>query len=60
MNIHIQEVGIGVTMRSIVLENKEHRIGQRKELNCEAVITKDSVNYMRTSGAGMTFRDMLP
>lgn len=47
-------------MRSIVLENKEHRIGQRKELNCEAVITKDSVNYMRTSGAGMTFRDILP
>lgn len=35
-------------MSLIAVENKGHRIGQRKELNCEAV-TSDSVNSMRNS-----------
>ena len=36
MNIRIQKVGIKVTMRSIAVESKAQRIGQRKELNLEA------------------------
>lgn len=40
--------------------NKGHRIGQRKELSCQAVTVKDLINYLRISGAGMTVRDILP
>lgn len=45
-------------MRSIAMGNNGHRIGQKKELNCQAAIIA-SVNSMRTPGAGMTFRDKL-
>lgn len=45
--MHVGSLYWRVTIRSIAVGKKGHRLGLRKELKCDAVTTKDSVTSMR-------------
>ena len=55
MNIRIQKVGIKVTMRSIAVESKAQRIGQRKELNLEATANQLHEDFWSWDGKSIPF-----